>query len=801
MRSPRTLVPLFISFFLAGSLAAQTAAASPLDERTVVSLLIGGVIPQTLVVDIQSRGLNFDPNHLTASLQAMGIDQSVLAALSTARIFHDDTVVRHADDDVVLNHLLSAENDVLHKRFDKAGEELTRATQNLDDHPEVAFAVGDLFRRQQYFSQAKTVYAELLKIADRFPHAHTKLAYVLYKLDDYEGTINESKAALQLMPADAEAHRNLAIGLSSLERYDAAVDEYHQALKLVPTYARVYYALGNDYAKRKDYDSAVTAYRKALLLDPGDAECHYNLGNILKYKGENGDALKEYREAIRLDPDFFAPRMNLAMLLSKTGSTREGVEQFRALIRLYPDSEYCHRCFGELLYKDHQIDAALDEFTKAQTIDPADDQPHYWKGLVFLQTKRQDEAFKEFLVAEKLDPANAETHRQLGLIYEAQSHHTDAISEFKQGVALTPTDARMHTLLASEYELAGRNLDAIAEYRQAIALGASDDAILRLASLLEKKGQSAEALQLYRQAYEKHPNDVTRQEYLEAQSRISGIKEPTPANSSVTSATTGLNVTPTGSQGSSDEDGDNHGLLVELQEKSKERDDAIAHQRWKEAEAAGLAAIAAAEKLEPQDESLVEAIKRLAGAYMMRGRYADAEREYLHALKVSTDLFGANSRSAAWDMHELAQLYLRQRNYSQAIEYANRSLALEDRLQGPGGRFGDLDLIGEAYQGMGELSKARDAYKQMLADMESVHGPANFIITTALERMGMISLELKDYDAANGYFTRMLRLDEKQYGPNSPVLSGTLDHLARTAREMGQTDIALAYDHRREMLK
>ena len=290
---------------------ASQSAPKPLRATQVIALEAGGASAEDLVREISVRGLSFHPDgDYRAVLKTAGADSTVLAALDKAKITESAADEKPAKE---LVHQLGASAVVMKdKRYNEAGEKLRHVAESGAAEPEAAFVTGDLLRRMGAFEQAAAFYSRVLQLDPDFPEAHTKLSFILYKLDDSEGALREAKAALLQNPNNAEAHKNAGLALDEAQKFDAAILEYKEALRIKPDYSNVHFDLGIHYSQIHDYDDSIVEYRKAIALDPNNPDPHYNLAGSLSSRGEGAEAILELREAKRLNPDDPRIRQNLA---------------------------------------------------------------------------------------------------------------------------------------------------------------------------------------------------------------------------------------------------------------------------------------------------------------------------------------------------------------------------------------------------------------------------------------------------------------------------------------------------------
>jgi tetratricopeptide (TPR) repeat protein len=759
-----------------------------LNARVVAALVAGGSLPEGIAADVRDNGLNFHPSERYISrLTQIGANAVIIDALKKANVIAAPSV-SHPDDPVVLEHLFVAGEKLKAKKLMEAATELSAASDNLEEHPELAFVMGEIMRQEESFEPAVRLYSKLIEIDSEFPEAHTKLSFVLYRNEDAERGVAEARAAIARTPDSAEAHKCMGQNLEAQKQFDAAIAEYQRALAIKPDYIVVHFDLGILYLNRGDYRNSIAESRKALASDPTNADAHYNLALALENTGEFGTAMGEFREAIRLKPNKQDWRIKLAELMSNAGDRDGAIEEFRKVIRMSPDASYCHNCFGNLLYHADRLDEAARQYRIALQLDASDADSHYGLGLIYEAKNQPDEAFKEFQEAARLGMDSWGVHQELANIYFARKQNDEALTEIKQALSIAPSNGYIHEKLADILAASGRDEEAISEYRQAVQLQGHDskqasDIERKLGALYEKIGNYSVALSFYRGMYESFPNEKNKAEYEADRNRLSSrVPKSVLAEDSNSAAN------------------DPQALMARWVEKSREMQQAMVEKRWKDADAAGKEAIAFAEQMQPQDARLIGSMGLMAMSYQMQNRDQEAEKQFLNTLQTSEKLLGTTNVQTMFAESAIGRFYFQVKNYPQAVEYLSRSFDTAQKLYGPTYGFELLDMIGQAYAEQRKFDKAEDAYKRNLAADETKNGPSSPSSAATLEHLGVLYCDMGKFTDAQSALERVVAMDQKQYGQNSPSLDRPLNELARALRGLGKEDEAKALDQRRALL-
>ena len=85
----------------------------------------------------------------------------------------------------------------------------------------------------------------------------------------------------------------------------------------------------------------------------------------------------------------------------------------------------------------------------------------------------------------------------------------------------------------------------------------------------------------------------------------------------------------------------------------------------------------------PDHPDMAMRLNTLADCYKKKGRYADAEPLYRHALVIMEKVYGMDHSNVAVNLNHLADLYYAQGRYTEAEPLCNRSLAIMEKVYGP----------------------------------------------------------------------------------------------------------------------
>lgn len=804
-RTPALLV-VFSLFLFSGIAESVDSVPKPLRASELVALIAGNVLPANITHEVNTRGLNFRPDASYLDLlKKAGADPAIFSAVQKSK--HDEVPAEQPELELC-EHLSSARALMLKNQYSGAAQELNTAIEQSFAESESGFVMGELLREQENWENAAIVYTQVLREDPEFPEAHTKLSYILYKMEDLDGALNEAKSAIAQNPDDAEAHKNAGLALEGARKYDAAETEYREALRLKPDYAVVHYDLGILFYDQRIYSKAIAEYRKSIALDPDNFSAHYNLGLAYDDAGGIDGAIREYREATRIDPNQPESRQNLAVALMKR-NPREAISVLHELESKFPDFQLCHDCLGSALHSTGDSAGARKEFEQAIQLDPSDALPHVGLGEIDVDANSFDAALEEFRTAESLDSNLSSAHEGVAEALTAKDNIPGAIAEMKQAELLAPIDWHVHEHYAHLLLAAGNTDLALSEYKEALTLNPKHyNTRVEIGTLLEKKGDWAEAMVQYRRASldeatanADHPPGETfhsstdaEKAYHAAQTRFeqhvlqlkadSKSAEASSLQSSVRSAI--------GAEGSEAK------LESVLQDGSR----AFSERRFDDAVISYKNAIEIAKSV-PDNKQMAFALERLANTYGMKGDFKNASATFHQELELVEKAYGPQSPQVAQPLTALGRMAAYEKNYATAEDYLTRALTINQTSLGEnsGVTVESLRSLAGLYMSQQLYAKAEPYLLRAVRGSEANTGADDSSVLVPLWGLCDLYDRWQKPAQAEPCYKRSVEILEKNYGNGSVNLVPALENEAKALTALGRNDEAGKLEQRSEAIK
>src|SRR5262245_4040310 len=143
-------------------------------------------------------------------------------------------------------------------------------------------------------------------------------AWLLTRLNEFEGALSKYQLLASLVPNDSNTAFALGTVLQRLNRNEEAVEAFDVALEGDPLNTQVLYNLAESLLAIGRLQDALTLYRRVSRLEPENADAIGNLGATLGRLGHWNDALEWQQRAFSLRPSE-VHAYNLAVTLAELG--------------------------------------------------------------------------------------------------------------------------------------------------------------------------------------------------------------------------------------------------------------------------------------------------------------------------------------------------------------------------------------------------------------------------------------------------------------------------------------------------
>lgn len=215
--------------------------------------------------------------------------------------------------------------------------------------------------------------------ADKSPfRQHLLAAYAAQAANDGPQALQSFRAALALVPDDAEARSGYALQLHDMDNPEAGL-ALQQALALSPRRIDLLYAWAENCLKRQQPQEGEAALRAALNGGLGQARLTFALAELCAAQGNVTEAVTLGREALQCDRHLVAVMPLYARWLSATGEHRTAIETLTRYLRDRPEDRDGWRQLGHTWLAVQETEKARQAFAQAgdavDAITPPTDAP------------------------------------------------------------------------------------------------------------------------------------------------------------------------------------------------------------------------------------------------------------------------------------------------------------------------------------------------------------------------------------------------------------------------------------------
>ena len=186
-----------------------------------------------------------------------------------------------------------------------------------------------------------------------------------------------------------------------------------------------------------------------------------------------------------------------------------------------------------------------------------------------------------------------------------------------------------------------------------------------------------------------------------------------------------------------------------------------------------------------QDPKSPETLRKLISA----GRYDDAEREARTLLAEAEATHGRDSLEAAKILDYLVEALSRvgKSRIPESQEFADRLVKIKEKIFGPDHVevAASLNGMGLILLDIGNYQGAASAHRRALAIREKALGPEHGDVALSLHNLATALKDAGEYVEARSLYDRAISIKEKTFGPDRPTVANSVNSLANLLRDTG----------------
>jgi len=344
----------------------------------------------------------------------------------------------------------------------------------------------------------------------RDPRLAMRAAHLALQSGQFDKAIEALRIWRDADPSSLMARRMLSSIMLRSGRLAEAGEEFANLLKADEGHsAHIFVQIYQMLAAYPDKAAALKLMRKLAQPYPRVAEAHWGVAQLAQASGDGELALNEARQARSLRPEWDMA-VSLEALLLQKNAPQQGLDVLRGYLSRHPGAREIRLQYARALLDQKQYKPARDEFQRLADENPDNPDLAYAIALISLQLndlKSAEIQLKQALSKGKKDQDTVQFY--LGQLSEAKKNEDEAIANYREvkgGVFLLPAQVRIAYLLSKRGQLA----EARRLLQQFPATDDRQRAQLAMveAQLLREANQFAEAYKVLDQALEKQPSHI-----------------------------------------------------------------------------------------------------------------------------------------------------------------------------------------------------------------------------------------------------------------------------------------------------
>ena len=156
------------------------------------------------------------------------------------------------------------------------------------------------FLKNNNFESALIDMDEAIKLHPQEPEYYNLRAQIKYKLDDYDGAIEDYSLAIEYDKDNLLAFYNRAVLRSEIRDLNRAIDDFSKVLSLNPTDYRTLYNRAILYRNINDYRNALADVSKVIQVVPNFPVAYFLRFEIYQKMGNEKKAFQDYDKAVAM---------------------------------------------------------------------------------------------------------------------------------------------------------------------------------------------------------------------------------------------------------------------------------------------------------------------------------------------------------------------------------------------------------------------------------------------------------------------------------------------------------------------
>lgn len=324
--------------------------------------------------------------------------------------------------------LETASVEVLLNKFDDAEKTLGEALQLSDNHTQIYYDFGLLYKNKGNFKSAIEYFNKMLRLEPNSLDALFQIGVCYESLRNYKKALSLYESYLNIDPECPFGWYNKAVVLEKLKMYEIALDSYQFSIALNSDFYDAWFNYANLLADLDRFHDAIEAFQQVIRIEPKDESAFFNIAAIYEELGQLQNAIHFYSKVIEIDSGYQDAYINRGYCYLKLGFRSLALEDLKgALENNYTsDVQWDIRLDGERIIDENDLNTERKLKTKLNS-EPDDVQSLIQLAEVQLKLARVKDALHTINDVINIKSARSHAHYLLAQLYFILSLNEKAI--------------------------------------------------------------------------------------------------------------------------------------------------------------------------------------------------------------------------------------------------------------------------------------------------------------------------------------------------------------------------------------
>ncbi|MEE6491856.1 hypothetical protein FKM82_016399 [Ascaphus truei] len=258
----------------------------------------------------------------------------------------------------------------------------------------------------------------------------------------------------------------------SFRRALAILSSSDHHLPSTPDEAEIFYLLGLCYMEQFHFSQAFEALTSAVKARSDFSDAYFQRG-LCCMRLQQAKCVYDFNKALEINPKHFQAFLCRAAFYGHRKRYSKAIMNCNAAIEVQPHSVRAYLYRGALKYYIKAYKFAIQDLTKAAELDPSCSLVYYNRGVCYQQTKMYDKAVTDYstvLVLGGWKEVEIKVLVNRGLVYLELHDYANALEDFQAVALRTPRDINIHQVIGNCYHRTHQYEEAVKAFKQVLQI-------------------------------------------------------------------------------------------------------------------------------------------------------------------------------------------------------------------------------------------------------------------------------------------------------------------------------------------